>query len=165
MIRIYIVDDHAILRASLRSLLEQQPDMSVCGEAATARVALEEAARTAPDVVLVDVSLPDLSGIDLVQALHSRHPGLVLAMFSGHAEHSYVKRSLAAGARGYVVKGDAVELLEAVRVLARGERFVSRGLGVPDAAAPGMPVPAGKGPSPGAPAAARGSDRPPRRRR
>jgi DNA-binding NarL/FixJ family response regulator len=129
MIRIFIVDDHAILRASLRSLLERQPDMAVCGEAATARAAAEQAALAEPDVVLVDVSLPDMSGIDLVRALRRQHPDLVMAMFSGHAERSYLKSALAAGANGYVVKGDAVELIEAVRALSRGERFVSRQLG------------------------------------
>lgn len=130
MIRVFIVDDHAILRASLRSLLERQPDMAVCGEAATAQAAAEQAARAEPDVVLVDVSLPDMSGIDLVRALRREHPELVMAMFSGHAERSYVMHALAAGANGYVVKGDSVELVEAVRALSRGERFVSRKLGV-----------------------------------
>lgn len=128
MIRIFIVDDHAILRNSLRSLLEGQPDMVVCGEAATAQAAAEQAARAEPDVVLVDVSLPDMSGIDLVRALRREHSELVMAMLSGHAERSYVKHALAAGANGYIVKGDSVELVKAVRALSRGERFVSRGL-------------------------------------
>lgn len=125
MIRVFIVDDHAILRASLRSLLERQPDMAVCGEAATAREAAEQATRAGPDVVLVDVSLPDMSGIELVRILRRAHPELVMAMLSGHAEHSYVKHALAAGANGYILKGDSVELVEAVRALSRGQRFVS----------------------------------------
>lgn len=129
MIRVFIVDDHDILRASLRSLLEQQPDMVVCGEAVTAHAAAEQAALAEPDVVLVDVSLPDMSGIDLVRALRRQHPELVMAMFSGHAERTYVKQALAAGANGYVMKGDALELIEAVRALSRGEHFVSRQLG------------------------------------
>lgn len=129
MIRVFIVDDHTILRASLRSLLVRQPDMAVCGEAATAQAAVQQAALAEPDVVLVDVSLPDMSGIDLVRVLRSRHPDLVLAMFSGHAEPSYVKHALAAGAHGYVLKGNSAELVEAVRTLSRGERFISRDLG------------------------------------
>lgn len=128
MIRVFIVDDHAILRTSLRSLLERQPDMAVCGEAATAQAAAEQAALAEPDVVLVDVSLPDMSGIDLVRALRRQHPELVMAMFSGHAERNYVKYALAAGANGYIVKGDSLELVEAIRALSRGERFVSRQL-------------------------------------
>ena len=136
MIRVFIIDDHAILRASLRSLLGRQPDMVVCGEAATAGAGAEQAARAEPDVVLIDVSLPDMSGIDLVRALRHQHPELVMAMLSGHAERSYVTHALAAGANGYIVKGNSVELLEAIRGLSRGERFVSRELGDLGSAAP-----------------------------
>jgi DNA-binding NarL/FixJ family response regulator len=136
VIRVFIIDDHAILRASLRLLLERQPDMTVCGEAATAQDGAEQAPRAEPHVMLVDVSLPDMSGIDLVRALRIQHPELVMAMLSGHAERSYVMHALAAGANGYVVKGNSPELLEAVRALSRGERFVSRELGDFGAAAP-----------------------------
>lgn len=137
MIRVFIVDDHAILRASLRSLLERQPGMTVCGEAATAHDALDGVPPSRPDVVLVDVSLPDSNGIDLVRQLHAQHPTLVMAMFSGHAEASYVQRALQAGARGYVLKGHSAELLEAVQALARGEGFVSPALREAGDAPPG----------------------------
>jgi DNA-binding NarL/FixJ family response regulator len=116
------------MRSSLRSLLEREPDLTVCGEAATARTALAEAPGAKPDLVLIDVSLPDMSGIELARELHSRHPELPLAMLSGHGEKSHVEQALQAGARGYILKGHADDLPEAVRRLVRGERYLSSGI-------------------------------------
>lgn len=129
MIRVFIVEDHPVVRASLRALLARETDMTVCGEASSAREAVDHVAVAAPHVVLIDVSLPDISGIELADALHRQAPELVLAMLSGHVERSYVRRALTAGARGYIVKGDAGELLDAIRALNRGEPFISRELG------------------------------------
>lgn len=129
MIRVFIVEDHPVVRVSLRALLSRETDMTVCGEAASAREAVDHVSAAAPHVVLIDVSLPDISGIELVEALHRQAPELVLAMLSGHVERSYLKGALAAGARGYIVKGDAGELLDAIRALHRGEQFISRELG------------------------------------
>jgi DNA-binding NarL/FixJ family response regulator len=128
MTQIFIVDDHPVMRSSLRSLLEREPDLTVCGEAATARTALAEAPGAKPDLVLIDVSLPDMSGIELARELHSRHPELPLAMLSGHGEKSHVEQALQAGARGYILKGHADDLPEAVRRLVRGERYLSSGI-------------------------------------
>lgn len=129
MTQIFIVDDHPVMRSSLRSILEREPDLTVCGEAATARTALAEAAGAEPDLVLIDVSLPDMSGIELARELHARHPDLPLAMLSGHGEKTHVERALQAGARGYILKGQSDDIPEAVRLLVRGERYLSPGIG------------------------------------
>jgi DNA-binding NarL/FixJ family response regulator len=117
VIRVYLIDDHAVLRASLRDLIEQQAGMLVCGEAATAGIAIAEIAQAAPDVALVDVSLPDMNGIALVRILHRQYPALALTMLSAHAEDPYIHHALAAGASGYVLKGRSAALLQAIRRL------------------------------------------------
>lgn len=124
-IRIYLVDDHAILRMALREKLEREADLTVCGEAISAEEALGEVTAVEPDLVLIDVSLPGMSGIELARRLRKQHPELPLAMLSGHRERSHVEQALAAGAQGYIVKGRSQELPGAVRQLAQGERYVS----------------------------------------
>ena len=132
--QIFLVDDHPIMREAVRGLLEREAGLAVCGEAATAAEALEHVATAEPDLVLIDVSLPDMSGIQLARILRERYPDLPLAMLSGHAEQSYVEQALEAGANGYVLKGKSDELPEAVRRLARDERYLSPGLpGLPQA--------------------------------
>jgi DNA-binding NarL/FixJ family response regulator len=125
MVQIYIVEDHPVMRQSLRALLDQQKDMAVCGEASTAETALEQIDGAAPDLVLIDVALPGTSGIELARSLHARHPDLAMVMFSGHREKSHVDQALKAGARGYIVKGSAGELAAAIRRVVGGERYLS----------------------------------------
>lgn len=125
MTRILIVDDHSIVRLSLRMYLEEEPDLSVCGEAATAHEALAMTDQLKPDLVLLDVSLPDMSGIELARKLHEQHPALRLAMLSGHGEKSHVEEALKAGATAYVMKGNAEEIAPAIRQTLRGQRYVS----------------------------------------
>jgi DNA-binding NarL/FixJ family response regulator len=125
MIRIFIVDDHPVMRKVLRSLLEREPDLTVCGEAATAQAALVHADQSEPDLVLIDVSLPGMSGIELARELKARHPNLPLAMFSGHNTESHVDQAFQAGVSGYILKERANELPLAIRQIMRGERYLS----------------------------------------
>jgi DNA-binding NarL/FixJ family response regulator len=129
MVQIYIVEDHPVMRASLRALLDQQTDMAVCGEAATAEAALGQVDGAAPDLVIIDIALPGSSGIELARSLHARHPDLALVMFSGHREKSHVDQALEAGARGYIVKGSAGELATAIRQVVGGALYLSPEIG------------------------------------
>ena len=125
---VFMVEDHPIMREMLREYVGMKPDLALSGEAATAAEALEAVGTASPDLVLVDVSLPDRSGIELVRELRARHPGLVVLMLSGHAEKRYVDQALEAGARGYMLKGHAGELDAAIEQVMRGARFVSEGI-------------------------------------
>ena len=128
MSRIFLVDDHDILRRSLRSLLEREADFAICGESETAVAAIEAIAAARPDLVLVDVSLPDMSGIELVEKLSSQHPDLPLLMLSGHDTSGYAAQALEAGACGYVLKGRGAEIPHAIRMALAGERYLSEDL-------------------------------------
>ena len=125
VVQILLVDDNLILRQALRALLEREPDFTICGEADTASAALEQAAETQPDLVLIDVFLPDRSGIDLARMLRQRLPDVTLAMLSGHRDKHLVDYALDAGAVGYILKGRAAELPRAIRQVMRGERYLS----------------------------------------
>jgi DNA-binding NarL/FixJ family response regulator len=132
MIRIYIVDDHPVMRRVLRSLLEREPDLVVCGEAETGQMALEQIAGAGADLVLIDVSLPGMSGIELARALRQQHSELPLAMFSGHNTESHVEQAFQAGAQGYILKERASELPGAIRHIIAGGQYISPELGDPD---------------------------------
>lgn len=120
---VFLVDDHAGIRTALASFVAKEFD--VIGAAGSAEEALAADNIAAADVVLVDVSLPRTSGIDLVDLLRKRHPELRCLMLSGHDSLSYVKRSLAAGARGYLTKDDPVEILEGIRSVIAGKVFIA----------------------------------------
>lgn len=124
MIRIFVVDDHPIIRKALRSLLENESDIHICGEAATAQEALESLPQANPDLVLVDISLPELGGIELVRILRIRNPGLPAAILSGHRD-GFVKQALDAGANGYILKGNSDDLPEAIRQIVKGKQYLS----------------------------------------
>lgn len=127
MVRVFIVEDHPIMRQALLALVNREDDLSVCGEAVTAEVALERIAAVAPDVALLDVSLPGMDGLELVALLTELHPTLYCMMLSGHGERTYVDRALACGARGYVLKSDVVEIVDGVRAVAGGGTYLSAG--------------------------------------
>jgi DNA-binding NarL/FixJ family response regulator len=127
--RIFIVDDHPVIRSGLRSLLELDAELLVCGEAVDAAAALDDLLEAAADLVLIDVALPDMSGIELVRVLHERQPDLATVIYSGHGDRQQVDEALEAGARGYVLKGSADELLPAVHQLLRGEGYLSPEVG------------------------------------
>jgi DNA-binding NarL/FixJ family response regulator len=124
MTKVFIIDDHDILRESIRGLLEWESDLEVCGEAASSGPALDFLKSMTPDLVLLDVSLPGMSGIELVKVLHERYPGLPVAMLSGHSEKSHIKAAMDAGARGYIFKTSSGQLPQLIRRLMLGERLV-----------------------------------------
>lgn len=125
MTRLFIVEDHPIMRQSLRAFVKRQADFDVCGEAASAETALGQIAQAKPDLVLIDVSLPGMSGLDLLDMLREQYPQLMCVMLSGHGERSHVDHALTAGARGYILKGDTDELAGALRKVIQGERYLS----------------------------------------
>jgi DNA-binding NarL/FixJ family response regulator len=124
--RVLVIDDHSIVRHGLSLLLQREPDLTVCGEAGSFEEALELAAIRQPAVALVDITLKDRSGLDLIKELAARHPGLRCLVLSMHDEAEYADRALRAGARGYVMKEDADEVVvEAIRRVLKGEIYVS----------------------------------------
>ena len=121
-----IVDDHAVLREGLRMLLESQPDINVVAEAADGETALLTLPLTHPDVVLMDIGMRGMNGIELAAAIRRDHPAVNVAILSMYATTEHVYRALAAGSRGYVLKDSAGDdVICAVRSLARGKRFFS----------------------------------------
>ncbi len=126
MIRIAIVDDHAMLRAGLRQFLAEQPDLVVVAEAADGRAAMDIVRGGEVDVVLLDIAMPGQSGVDVLAAIRAREPTLPVLMLSGHAEAHYAATLLRLGASGYLNKDcDPDELVRAVRTVARGRKFVT----------------------------------------
>ncbi|HTL47749.1 MAG TPA: response regulator [Verrucomicrobiae bacterium] len=123
--RILLVDDHPLLRKGVAELIEQEPDMGVCGEAEDASQALELIEKTKPNVILVDISLKESSGIDLVKKINQRYDGLFIMVLSMHEENMYAESALAAGAKGYVTKQDSAEtLVKAIRQVLSGQYYV-----------------------------------------
>ncbi|HVL58064.1 MAG TPA: response regulator transcription factor [Burkholderiaceae bacterium] len=127
--RILLVDDHAIVRDGLALLIDAQPDMEVVGQAGDGNEALERAERLAPDVVLLDVSMPELGGAPTAETLRSRCPNVKILALTRHADQGYVRRMLAAGASGYVLKKTARDsLLQAIRIVAAGGTYIEPSL-------------------------------------
>ncbi len=125
-IRILIADDHALVRAGIRALLERQPNMEVIGEASNGREAIAFVRQLQPDVVLMDISMPGLNGLDAVRELAKEFPNTHSIFLSMHADEEYVWRALQAGAAGYLVKGGSlVELNLAVTSVAGGGTYLS----------------------------------------
>lgn len=124
--RILLVDDHPIVRQGLRRLIETEPDLKVCGEAATVREARIAVRSSVPDAVVVDIALRDGDGIELVTDLQAHHPKLPLLVLSMHDEMIYAERLLDAGARGYVMKQAAgAEFIAALRCVLAGDTWAS----------------------------------------
>jgi two-component system, NarL family, response regulator NreC len=125
-IRIVLADDHQLMRSGLRLVIEQQPDLSVVGEAGDGREAVALANSLRPDVAVMDISMPSLSGIEAAHQITQAHPGIGVIVLSMHADESYVLRALKAGVKGYLLKDSAdSDLIEAVRAVARGKSFFS----------------------------------------
>jgi len=119
--RVFIVDDHPLVRESLAGLIDQQPDLSVCGEADRSSAALAAIGSAQPDVTIVDLSLADGSGLDLIRDLRKLHPRVAVLVLSMHDESWYAERALRAGARGYVMKRAASrDVLDAIRRVREG---------------------------------------------
>jgi two-component system, NarL family, response regulator NreC len=129
-VRVLIVDDHAVLRAGLRLLLDGEEDIEVVGEAGTAGEAILQARSVKPDLVLMDVVMPDGSGLDAVPTLLEEHEGLKVLVLSMQDDPRYVREAFSVGASGYVLKEAAdTEVVAAIREVARGGRYVHPALG------------------------------------
>ena len=130
MIRVVLVDDHAVVRSGLRLLLDANDDLEPVGEAGSAREAVFEARTLEPDVILLDVVMPDQSGLDIIPTLLHERPETKILVLSMQDDPQYVRQAFAAGASGYVLKEAAdTEVVAAVREVARGGRYVHPELG------------------------------------
>ncbi len=125
-ITVLLVDDHAVVREGYRRLLERDATITVVGEAANSAQAYEQAVALAPDVIVMDIALPGVSGIEAMRRIHARRPEQCVLMFSMYDDAIFPSRALDAGARGYVSKASAPEVLvDAISAVARGERYLS----------------------------------------
>ena len=125
-IRILLADDHNVMRRGLRLLLESQPGFTVVAEASDGRQAVDQALATKPDVVVLDITMPQLSGTEAAQRIIEALPGTAVVILSMHADEGYVLRALKAGAKGYLVKDTAEgDLIEAIKVVSEGKAFFS----------------------------------------
>ena len=125
-VRILIADDHGIVRKGLRLQLEQQEGFEVVGEAVDGREAVRLAEELKPEVVIIDIAMPNLNGIQATAQMVKRNPGLGVIILSMHSDESYLTRALHAGAKGYLLKDSAdVDLYRAVEVVAKGKPFFS----------------------------------------
>ena len=140
MTKVLIADDHSIVRAGLRRLIEDSGDMQVVAEAADGREALRLAEKEAPDVVVVDISMPGLDGLEVISRLHMAQPKLPILVLTMHEEGQYVVRAIEAGAMGYLTKQSAPEqLVNAIRKVLSGSRYLT------DAAAEALALRVAKG--------------------
>jgi DNA-binding NarL/FixJ family response regulator len=131
-IRALLVDDHAIMRAALRCWFSDLPDIEVVGEAADGREAIEQVALLQPDLVIMDITMPNLSGIEATRIIRQQHPQVRVLILSMHMTEDYVVPALRAGATGYVHKGSPPRELElAIEAVASGQLFLSQGLSRP----------------------------------
>jgi DNA-binding NarL/FixJ family response regulator len=129
MIKILLADDHALVRHGFRMILAAQPDMEIAGEAGNGREAIELAQKLKPDVVVMDVTMPELNGIEATRRLIELSPRTRVLALSMHKDAVYVREILRAGARGYLLKDSAdADLLAAIRAVAKGEGYLSPGV-------------------------------------
>ncbi len=125
-IRIALADDHKLMRSGLRVLLEQQSDFAVVGEASDGREAVALVDAQKPDVLVMDIGMPNLNGIEAAAQITQAHPEMSIVMLSMHSDESYVLRALKAGAKGYLLKDSAeTDLIRAVRSVAESKSFFS----------------------------------------
>ncbi len=124
--RILIADDHTLVRAGLRKILEAQPGWEVVGEAGDGREAVHQAVQLRPDVVVLDLAMPRLNGVEAVQQIERKAPGVRVLVLSMYADEAYVTRAVRAGAAGYLLKDSAdTDLIRAVAAVAQGKSFFS----------------------------------------
>lgn len=124
-VRILLADDHAVLRAGLKVLLNVEPDIEVIGEAADGEEAISQVDELVPDLLLLDLTMPKMNGLECIEELMKRHADLKILVLTMHDDEEYLKAVLRVGAKGYVLKKAAdVELLSAIRTVVRGEMFI-----------------------------------------
>ncbi|MCP4573542.1 MAG: response regulator transcription factor [bacterium] len=127
--RLLIVDDHPLVRSGIKSLLQLESDLVVCGEAEDAQSALEVIAAEKPDLVLVDISLKNSNGLNLLKDIAQNYPSIMTLAVSMHDEYTYAIRCLKAGASGYIMKQSGTEkILEAIRCVLDGRTYLSEGM-------------------------------------
>jgi DNA-binding NarL/FixJ family response regulator len=127
---VFIVDDHPIVRQGLAQLIEQEPDLQVCGEAADVREARAALSRMRPDIVILDLSLRDSDGLELIKDIRNKYEGVPVLVLSMHDENIYAERLLSSGANGYIMKQAAGEqLITALRRVLSGGVYVSERIG------------------------------------
>ena len=125
-LRILLADDHIVMRTGLRALLERQPNLEVVGESENGRQAIELVDSLKPDVVVMDVGMPVLNGIEATKTIVTQHPTTAVVILSMHADESYVMRALKAGARGYLLKDSApADLIGAIQAVSQNKSFFS----------------------------------------
>ena len=128
-IRVLLADDHALMREGLRALLVTTSDIEVVGEVSTGREAERQVVQLGPDVVLMDITMPDLNGIEAARVIHAKCPAARIVMLSMHATAEYVYRAFDAGACGYLLKEAAIdEVITAVRTVHGGRQYLSPAL-------------------------------------
>ena len=127
--KVLIVDDHPIVRQGLRAMIDAEPDLRICGEAQTEREARGAIRALEPDAVVIDLSLEEGDGINLVRDAHAHHPDIALLVLSMHDENIYAERLLQVGASGYIMKQAASDqLITALRAVLRGETYLSEAM-------------------------------------
>ena len=126
MIKVLLADDHSIVRAGLRRIVEESGDMEVIAEAADGREAIQQAHEQLPDVAVVDISMPGLDGLEVISQLRNYYPKLPILILTMHEEGQYVVRAIEAGAMGYITKQSAPEqLVKAIRKVYTGSRYLT----------------------------------------
>ena len=126
-IKVFLADDHVIVRHGIRLLLEEEADMKVIGETGNGREAVTKARTLSPDVVIMDIEMPGLNGIETIQKIHENCDSCKVIILSMHSSSEYIRRALKSGARGYILKESAgKELVRSIRSVTSGRRYLSR---------------------------------------
>ncbi len=126
LIKVLLADDHSIVRAGLRRIIEESGDMSVVAEAADGKEAIAKTHKTSPDVAVIDISMPGLDGLEVIDQLQDYYPKLPILVLTMHEEGQYMVRAVEAGAMGYITKKSAPEqLVKAIRKLMQGQRYLT----------------------------------------
>ena len=126
-IRVFLADDHAVLRDGMRSLLEEQGDIVVVGDAPNGRLAVQQAQQLAPDVVVMDIAMPELNGIDAARQIREVSPSTQVVILSMYSTTEHIRHALEAGVKGYLLKEAAgTEVVDAVRAVHAGRRYLCK---------------------------------------
>lgn len=129
MLQVLLVEDHEIVREGVRLLVESQDDMNVVGEAANGEVAVKIVGELAPDIILMDVSMPELNGLKATKRIKKNHPEIKILALTRHTDDGYIQQLIQAGANGYVLKQSAPnELINAIRAVADGKAYLDPAL-------------------------------------